>query len=196
MGTSSAILQRQIAPLAEAAGDSLEFLFVEGQQTCPPANAVVARVFPSDAYYKYTSREPTRYTGLVKALQYVVSSVEEHRPDGLLGFSQGANLVTCAVAHLLKHGGHVPWSVLFCGTQFGWTQQLPDLFEAPLQARSFHVLGLLDPILPTSEALCDVWSPELRTVVKHSDGHRPFPAERVEAQKIASAIVCWIREDN
>jgi hypothetical protein len=36
MGTSAAILQRQLRPLVDATLDDVEYAFLDGQEECPP----------------------------------------------------------------------------------------------------------------------------------------------------------------
>lgn len=119
--------------------------------------------------------------------------------DGLLGFSQGANLATLVAAHLLRRGSEgvvVPrFALLFCGTQFGWTAQVPLLFPvgcAPLALPSFHVLGALDPFLPTTEALLQLWQAEGRRRAVHSSGHRPLPPAGAETDALVAELRAFL----
>ena len=58
MGTSSAILERQLRPLAAAlpSGDRVQLVHLEAPIACEPADAVVAAVFPGGPYLRYMER--------------------------------------------------------------------------------------------------------------------------------------------
>jgi len=87
------------------------------------------------------------------------------------------------------------FALLFCGTQFGWTAQVPLLFPAgcaPLPLPSFHVLGAQDPFLPTTEALLQLWQESGRCRVVHSAGHRPLPPAGAETDALVAELRAFL----
>ena len=66
------------------------------------------------------------YKGIAEAVSHVRAAWEAEPFDGILGFSQGANLATllagCCAAE--SPAATLPrFAVIFCGTLFGWQHQ-------------------------------------------------------------------------
>ena len=172
------------------------------------ADATVAKVFAGEQCRRYMERvqvgggDEFVYAGIDGALQAVLQRLREHGPyDGLLGFSQGANLSTMAMAQLLhgqqgeeEQGSHLPcprFCILMCGTEFGWaTGQLGHLFQGqPLAPPSFHVIGDVDPFKATTEELAKLWSAP--QVHRHPSGHRPLPPGK-DAEPLVAALRAFL----
>jgi hypothetical protein len=97
----------------------------------------------------------------------------QHGPyDGVLGFSQGANLAVLLAA--LKESGafknstkelQFDFLILICGSAFGWEKQWPTakdvlpkfdplpLLAKPLTTKSMHFIGTADPFRSASDKL-------------------------------------------
>lgn len=208
MGTNSNILRRQLQPLLLATqSDAVDFHFLDGHDHCPPADATVAKVFAGEQCRRYMERvrvdggDEFAYTGIDCAVQAVLQQLHDHGPyDGLLGFSQGANLATMVAAQLLngQQGPGEPsrppcprFCILMCGTEFGWaTKQLGHLFRGqPLPLPSCHIIGDMDPFKVTTEALAQLWKdPQMH---RHPSGHRPLPPGK-DAEQLVSALRAFL----
>lgn len=125
-------------------------------------------------------REQT-YRGAGPALARVVALVREHEPDGILGFSQGANVASLLLAALehggLDLGGRAPpkFLIAMCGTHWGWAPKFADasdaileaaglpppkapLYSSKLETPSLHVLADDDPRRPFSSSFRDLFA--------------------------------------
>lgn len=197
MGTNAAVFAHQLAPLLAAFAGGLELIHVQGAHPSPPATKLVGALFPGP-FYRYAAREGRRYVGLGDAVAQVTAALERERPEGLVGFSQGANVATMAVARAAARGSPLPsWALLFAGPQFGWAHDggfgaTPGDFASPLPVRSAHVVGDAEPQRDDCLALAKLWRAEGRAELRHSGDHRPFPAQPAEAQALAAAIKRWV----
>ena len=189
-GTSGSILKRQLHPLAKACPE-LELFFLDGAHETHAFNHMVAKVFGEAKHYRYMERrrradsDGDEYGGIAEAVAHAEAAYKEHRCDGVLGFSQGANLATMLCAHLETKPR---LCVCFCGTLFGWEAQ-PECagwFDSPLRVPSVHIVGRHDSIAATSVKLSTLFS-EPRLLYHESD-HRPFPPGPDEATPLAEAV--------
>lgn len=165
---------------------------------CLQADAMVAKVFPDEQYKRYMERvrvsDDHEYAGIDVAVDYVTREVSARGPfDCMLGFSQGANLVTMVVAQLVhtKQSALLPrCCIVMCGTQFGWAQrQLGHLFAEKLRIPSLHVIGDEDPFRTTTEALAELF--EQPVLITHASGHRPMPPGR-DAEPLAQTLLSFM----
>ena len=97
---------------------------------------------------------------------------------GIVGFSQGANLAVALAAKLEAEKRPLRFVVAFCGSQFGWAAQLPELFAAPLATPALLVRGEKDTLCPAPlcEALAALFRAGAVATVAHTAGHRPLPS--------------------
>jgi predicted esterase len=193
-GTSGTILERQLYPLSKACPE-VELIFLDGAHKTQAFNELVAKVFGAAEHYRYMERRKRadgsgdEYCGIAEAVAYAEAAYKEHGCQGVLGFSQGANLATMLCAHLEEKP---QMCVAFCGTQFGWQQQeeCADWFGAPLSVPSLHVVGRQDSIAATSVKLSTLFKePQL---MYHESDHRPFPPSPAEAEPLAQAVRSFI----
>ncbi|GIK06342.1 hypothetical protein Aspvir_001990 [Aspergillus viridinutans] len=104
MGTSSDIFEFQTQSLRSLLPAHFEFLFVDGDYMCQPADGV-ASIFPPPFLCYYP--EPDK-DAVERALSTLRNVVEEEGPfDGVIGYSQGASLAAsymldCQSTHPLK----------------------------------------------------------------------------------------------
>ena len=120
------------------------------------------------------------YVGLEAALERIAAAAAAAAEpyDGVVGFSQGANLAVALAAKLEAEKKPLRFVVAFCGSQFGWAAQLPELFAAPLATPALLVRGEKDTLCPAP--LCDALAALFRAgavaTVAHTAGHRPLPS--------------------
>merc|ERR1711991_77185 len=114
------------------------------------------------------------YVGLEESLEHLHKTINEHGPfDIVLGFSQGANLLTMYIASLENQNIQPPFcaAMLFCGT---FPRCETPEFEYPNKIVSLHVLGEQDPIIDKSRELAiSYYLQDTRTVLSHKGGHMP-----------------------
>lgn len=105
--------------------------------------------------------------------------------DGVIGFSQGANMAAMLAA---SASTAVRWAVCICGVDSGWGEQMTALFppDTPVQVPTLHVLAKEDGYLPLGEVLRSRF--EAPETIYHSGDHRPFPTDRTEAKTVADKI--------
>lgn len=137
------------------------------------------------------------YDGLEEALGWLQGALREHAPiDGVLGFSQGANMASLLAGMAAAGAGaNLGFAIHLCGSRPGWHRQRPEFFCAPVPLRSLHISGLEDidtdgqrraqcPIAELYERPC---------CLSHFEGHRPIPGRsREAADETAQAILDFI----
>lgn len=124
------------------------------------------------------------YDNLDESMEYLSRHIDITGPyDGLLGFSQGASMVTRLVQLQKEEMKNNPlkkknfnFVILVGGVP---PQELVDknpLFTTP----SLHIMGSIDPLLPDSQLLHSLYSdtPKRETMV-HEEGHN-IPSMRTE----------------
>jgi len=132
-----------------------------------------------------------QYEDLDEALEFLQEQLHKHRPiDGVLGFSQGANLASLLAAQAeAGHGANFSFVVHICPARPGWVQQRPRLFKKPIPMRSFHISGRKDQNPPF--ALRHLYENPL--CFMHEDGHRPVPGTTIqEANRVVRFILDFI----
>lgn len=196
------VLRAQLTHLLKLCSDDFEFLFQEGCIECDEANPIVAKqvelmkqYFPGEKFKQWA--EPLgvdggwrRYGKWEPAMDFVQETMKKFAPvDVLLGFSQGSNLAHPLAARAARgHPGMSPINcvVHFCTTKPGWVAQTPDLFEYQIPVPALLIEGKVDE---TAQGAADVALTYADpVVVKHSDGHRPFPKDVAEARELAQKI--------
>lgn len=188
-GTASTpkVMRTQLAPLIKAAGEDVEFVFVEGCITCDEKNPIVAKqidlmkkFFPGEVFKQWG--DPLgeqlgwrKYEGLPAACEAVQAALEKESPiDAILGFSQGSNVGHIVAAQaVLGKGAPLRCIVHICTSKPGWVGQMPELFEWKLPLPALCIKAEQDTIATgTSELASSYEAPELAS---HSGDHRPLP---------------------
>ncbi|TAQ90648.1 hypothetical protein B7494_g1068 [Chlorociboria aeruginascens] len=113
-GTNSDIFEVQISQIRERLGSWCEFVFLDGELECEPADGI-SRIFPGP-YLCYHPKVPT-VSELTSARALVLSVLEEEGPfDGIVGFSQGAALAASLILqHSTQAQALVSCAIFFCG---------------------------------------------------------------------------------
>ncbi|EEP81158.1 predicted protein [Uncinocarpus reesii 1704] len=210
MGTSSQILQSQLAPITAAFEGIHEFFYIDGIGECDPADGV-EEVFPGPYFCHYNL--PTH--NLVScAHEFVLDIMELEGPfDGVIGFSQGAAL---AASMMLQHAKDNPEKeelfklAIFAGASLpynldnvagpaeleskvegsGILETEPVAFPGPVHLSSAPFLCLYNPETETETARITV--PTLH-LIGHQD---PFSRQGNSLVKLCSGITTVVRHDS
>lgn len=203
-GTASCsrILRMQLSAVLKAMSGECEFVFIEGGREVDPSNPQVqgVRKFFGDGYdyLEYVTASTDErgwrtYPGMDAAVEQLERDIAAAGGcDALIGFSQGANLITAlsARAERRRPGALPPLRcvLLLSPTLPGWLEQhelrtaSPELFESPLQTPALVIACDGDLVAkggPGEVAKLYAASQRLR----HSGpGHRPLPADRPELE--------------
>ncbi|KAH8430735.1 uncharacterized protein LDX57_008399 [Aspergillus melleus] len=146
-------------------------------------NPGLATYFPTDddcfAYF-----DPSRPESFAAALQHLAEFLEHEGPfDGILAFSQGAQVAAALLAQLQAHrptGYPVRCAIfLSAATPEGAPIMGPPTndapvsteVEVPLQLPTAHIWGETDSHSDTSRMLCTMCRPEWCSPFVHSGGH-------------------------
>lgn len=154
------------------------------------------------------------YVDWVGPLTFLLDYIAKEGPyDGVLGFSQGANVAVLLAA--LMETGALPnikfdFVISICGSAFGWERQwqtasdvlshlkpLP-LFKSPLKTKSMHFIGTADPFRAASEKLVHLFQSQeepdgVASEIKYpivnrfTSGHKP-PTQKVAAAALADFL--------
>ncbi|EOD17651.1 hypothetical protein EMIHUDRAFT_118475 [Emiliania huxleyi CCMP1516] len=206
-GTNEAIMRVQTAKLRRTLKSEAEFVFVEGALEQTYIDPAVAARFDGpflswydvehDAYEG--TREPAaylralmdesvtvRYPHAEEAMTRLEEAVERHRPDTLLGFSQGAILITLLTAAHLAAGRPPSWShnVLVCGMPVRANAFAP-LFSAPLDFPATVAQGRDDPFYEWCRQLAGQYASA--EYLEFPDGHR-FPHGQADTDALADSV--------
>jgi pimeloyl-ACP methyl ester carboxylesterase len=180
---TSAILRRQMAPLAESFPADIEFVYIDA-----PSLALGGFGWWHEGF---TGWERIRdwITGQLSTGQLST----EPRIDGLFGFSQGAALTGLLAALRESPGAPRGLDFRFAIMIGGFTSFLPQhvgLFPRPLTIPSVHVIGRSDAIVPRSDSLKLAGRFADPLVLEHSGGHI-IPADRTVAEPIARFLTTF-----
>ena len=141
-----------------------------------------------------------QYVGMEAALDTVRTACQADGPfDGVLGFSQGAILITMLSARRLKRaregvGPPPSWrsNVLICGMPVraeGLRREL-GLDETPLEFPCTIAQGTSDPFYPWARRVDEHYVAP--TTVSYDEGHR-FPHDRQATAALAESILVNLR---
>ncbi|CAJ1400109.1 unnamed protein product [Effrenium voratum] len=192
----------QLQRAAKMCGDEVEFIYLDGRMPSDPSNIMyeeMSKNFKGQQFYDWakwitesddleTDVKKRKYRDLDVRLDSIQDLLRQHEPlDGVLGFSQGANMASLLAAQAVAgQGVNFGFVIHCCPAGPGWVNQRPDLFPAKLPMRSLHISGEKDtnPMLPLLELY------ENPTGLSHSDGHKLIPSSggREEADSIAKSI--------
>ncbi|KAI0173625.1 serine hydrolase FSH [Hypoxylon sp. FL1284] len=96
IGTSTNILEAQLAALRYRLGDGHEYEFVEGSVIWPPAKGIEEAFGKQEACYSYFDGTAP---GILKAVDDLAEFLDSEGPfDGVIGFSQGGALAITLIA--------------------------------------------------------------------------------------------------
>ena len=208
-GTNEAVLVQQTAKL-RAAMKGVSFDFHEATRPYPLDEVdprVRARFGDQGGYFNWFGVEfdrgvesiadyvPTllddsvtfRYVDAEAALDTLDSAIQRRGPyDALLGFSQGAILITLLTALTLRRGNRPSWraNLCVCGMPVR-DNSYRQLFEQPLDFPAMLAFGTADPFYPWASRLRAAYKDP--TVVEYGEGHR-FPHDREANTALATAI--------
>lgn len=133
-----------------------------------------------------------KYNDLRTSVDYCVDILEKQGPfDGVIGFSQGANMATM-LAGICENErpGLLKFVICVCGVDSGWGEQLPTLLGfqngRKLTTPSLHIHGQQDGYLKLSERLAGLY--DTPRVHKHTGDHRPLPSDVTEAKAFTKII--------
>jgi predicted esterase len=93
--TSGRILSMQTAAMQYHTPIDFHFLDAPYEAVGPPDKGI-ATYYPNNSYYEWFIRKPEdKFSGLRESIALLLRYIQENGPfDGLLGFSQGASMVT------------------------------------------------------------------------------------------------------
>ncbi|PLB55085.1 hypothetical protein P170DRAFT_32214 [Aspergillus steynii IBT 23096] len=192
VGSNSQILEAQTAALRYELGDGHTYDYAEGTVPCP-VDPGLATYFPTDddcfAYF-----DPSRPESFATALHHLAEFLEHEGPfDGILAFSQGAQVAAALLARLQAHYPVRCAIFLSAATPDGAPILGPPTndagVEVPLQLPTAHVWGEADRHSDTSRMLSTLCRPEWCSPFVHSGGHAvPGGRERGSLKGAVNAI--------
>ncbi|OTB07053.1 hypothetical protein M426DRAFT_318421 [Hypoxylon sp. CI-4A] len=213
IGTSTDILETQLAGLRYRLGDGHEYEYVEGPLVWPPAKGIEEAFGKQEAYYSYFDGTAS---SILKAVDDLVEFIDTEGPfDAVIGFSQGGALATTLSAAEEKgliqtlpsmHNTHrriqcaillscgLPWD--YAALQTGRIRRLtPAEDGCIIHIPTAHFWGLNDnegfPGNHDVTLLCDE---TMRAEVAHTAGHGvPSGAKAAEVESMAAAMEGIIR---
>ena len=115
--------------------------------------------------------------------------------DALLGFSQGANLITMLVPTFARHTTSAPLRcvVMLSPSLPGWAADKAALFNAPLTTPALLAYSETDTTALGRQEVAKLWAPQsIRTLVHTGPGHRPLPQAKDELQATVQTIADFI----
>lgn len=219
---NEAIFRVQLGPLVRVLREMADLYFIEGSIVVGEDNeqAAIIRQFFGDDHTLYEYARPTTderqwrtYAALdagIEALEAALADLPGGGADALIGFSQGANLITCLCARgAYRAPGGTPTTapmpfraaVLLSPASPGWAAQRPDLFSAPLLTPSLVAYSDTDTQVCTEHGcgprnVALLWAPAVVTVFQHSGpGHRPLPVDLKERDAFVNEVVALLKRE-
>ena len=129
---------------------------------------------PDDSYNALDETDTSN--GYDESISFILQALEQHGPfDGMLGFSQGASLLSLLVhlqqtkPKLFEHKSF-KFAIFVSGFKSLITSH-QDYYSMPLELPSFHIMGSGDHVIPpvASEVLAQQFPSAV--VYRHSGGH-------------------------
>ena len=190
-----------------------EIHIVEAPLECEEDNPQLAKMKeffgPNSSYLEYArstsdQRNWRTYTldTLEAALAHCESSIAEAFPetgaDALIGFSQGAHLITLLAARAERAGRPLRAALMLSMSLPGWVLQKPDLFAEPLATPAFIGWSPSDRLL--YHAKTNACGPHenaklFASVVlreHNGPGHRPLPKDRGECESFVEEMRAFL----
>ncbi|CAJ1450729.1 unnamed protein product [Effrenium voratum] len=138
----------QLQRAAKMCGDEVEFIYLDGRMPSDPSNIMyeeMSKNFKGQQFYDWakwitesddleTDVKKRKYRDLDVRLDSIQDLLRQHEPlDGVLGFSQGANMASLLAAQAVAgQGVNFGFVIHCCPAGPGWVNQRPDLFPAKL----------------------------------------------------------------
>jgi predicted esterase len=135
----------------------------------------IGMFYPDRPYYEWfykSDDDDQGYEGLDESMKRLEEYIAAEGPfDGLLGFSQGASMVTRLVKRQETDGStkRFKFVVFIGGVPPAELLSSPDVCTLT-SVPSLHIMGESDPFLPHSQKLEAVFGGK-RTTMVHSEGH-------------------------
>lgn len=183
------VFRSKIGSMRKALKSRLEFEFVEGPYEAtagPLGNAAEEQGLDigGRSWWQWSDQGPDsrpskalHYSGWEPSLQLLVDAIKQHRPDGILGFSQGAAATALLMACLAKADlGDTP-PPKFAIMIAGFLPKDPSFAALVLEARpaipSLFVYGTADALVPPdrSKQLIEAFDPAHTVVYEHGGAH-------------------------
>lgn len=203
---NEAIVKIQLAKLLTPLRERCDVFIVEGALTAREESAetqVVRNHFGAKhvlreyARATFDERQWRTYDDLDDSMARVESDIAALSGGGgadvLIGFSQGANLITCLCAR-----GSYRAAVLLAPSNPGWAKQLAGAFAAPLTTPT--IVGYSDTDAQVNNSggcgpanTARLYAPESVTILHHAGpGHRPLPREPADLQRVIDAVMALV----
>lgn len=98
--TNDDIMSMQIAPMSYNVGLKCSFLSAPLPANGPPS-PIIGQLFPGEKYYEWYYFNNGEIIGIDDSIDKIVSELSTKGPfDGILGFSQGAEIMTVFLSYL------------------------------------------------------------------------------------------------
>ena len=124
-----------------------------------------------------------------ESLEFVLQKIRTDGPyDALMGFSQGAGMVTRVISQLLQDGhADLVGCVVLVG---GMVPSRSEVFKAqcPLPVPSLHIIGEEDPFKSISLELITWYQQDGMKLCRHNEGHN-IPSLRTELYPIIDLFI-------
>jgi hypothetical protein len=222
-GSRAEILRMQLRPFFASAigkGLALDFECIDGMYECV-GDPMLEALYPGK-FYSYVNKTTSakssyaskdlyphppapdrgsyvRLPASVAAFRDLYLADEAPRYEGIVGFSQGANLAAMLLADFAKRGVDPPvrWAVLMGGGDFGWASALRDrgeLFAAPIASPPvLATIGTNDErVGPSFDGFRALFGEATLELATHDEDHRPFPADHADAVRLARRICDFV----
>ncbi|KAG7401037.1 hypothetical protein PHYBOEH_003232 [Phytophthora boehmeriae] len=215
-GTNKEVMFDQTRGIREVLGSSAEFVFVNGPyQAKGPSEPIIAKMYGSSTpFYEWydtqmadgrpfswsyvelmAGQDPPDtadnwilcYKNIEQSMATLDAEIRRCGPfDVIIGFSQGAILLSVMTMWYLHHGIAPCWKLAVCVSGLKPRGiNIRSLFEdkhgqqMPIPLPSIHVIGKADPIYLESCRLAESWTNEAdgfkKWVFEHDGGHK-FPS--------------------
>lgn len=214
--SNSKIFKMQANALLRAMQERLgaECHIIEGPLECeannPQLETMKGHFGESHSYLEYArstydERRWRTYSAdsLNHALMHCEAEIQKAFPgtdgaDALVGFSQGAHLITLLAARAEQTQRPLRAAVMLSTSLPGWTAQMPDLFAQPLATPALIAWSTSDSLLyhPETRACGPHENGKLfaaATLREHSGpGHRPLPKDKVDCGALIDEICAFL----
>lgn len=194
--TSGKILEYQTSSLRYHT--NIHGTFIDGpiEATGEPSDGVEMIYPPSEfKYYEWTNAEDSSdieklSKQLENSVAIVIAELQKGQYDGLLGFSQGASLVTATLEWLQRYD---IMSLIKCAILIGGVP--PDRYvkkniKPTIRIPSLHIIGDTDRLKPESMELLTWYDEKHQTTLTHPEDHR-IPTM---ATGIYPKVLSWLKE--
>eukprot|EP01041_Mallomonas_annulata_P009532 gene9532-19825_t len=187
--TNSDILILQTYALREELDIDCVFIDAPHEATGPP-DALIKTYFPNESYYEWHGDRNTCTQSVIDdSTEFILQKYIELGPfDGILGFSQGAEMASRVALKLDKT--KIKCLILFSGV-------VPTNIEAKeiISIPSLHIISPQDHLYEENKRLEDMYSLLTRTTLVHCEGHKIPSAETALYPSIQSWLSIHIRAD-